>query len=111
MSKHCQEVVFLTVGFGQVIQSLPELLLELLALSDVAHDPSEIPTCSDAEFADGKFHRKSRAIFSAADDFPADADDPRGSGSQIILKILIMFGIVGIGHQYLYILTNRLFGL
>jgi hypothetical protein len=54
--------------------------------------------------------RKRAAVFSAAANFAAGADDPWHTGFQIVGKVTVVLLEVGAGHQHLDVLVQDLVG-
>ena len=54
--------------------------------------------------------RKRAAVFSAAANFAAGADDPRDTGFQIVGDVTVVLLEIGAGHQDLDVLVEHLLG-
>ena len=64
--------------------------LGLLSFGQVADEAGEEALIAHVHFADGKLHRKRRAVLALADDDAADADDAPLAGAQIAVEIAVM---------------------
>jgi hypothetical protein len=80
--------------------------LRLLTFREVADESGEEALIARAHFADGKFHRESRAVLALADDDAPDPDDAPLSGPQIALDIGVVILAVRRRHQELDVRTE-----
>src|SRR5262249_29578444 len=80
------------------------------AFGDVADDADEDRPAFLLGLADGKVHRKGRAVLAAADDFAADADDLGLAGVEVAFDVAVVLAPIGFGHQHLDVLADDLVG-
>ena len=81
-----------------------------LFLCDVADESGEEFALTDIRLSDLEFHRNRVAIGKARFHDTADADDLALAGRQIVADVLVMMGLIGIGHEAFDVLAHDIFG-
>ncbi|MDR4471682.1 MAG: hypothetical protein MRJ92_03190 [Nitrospira sp.] len=80
------------------IHDLLELRFGLFAGRDIADDPGEFLGAVDRHFASGQFDGERDAIVAKAEDL-APCDHFLLARRQIIVQVLVVFRVVGVGHE------------
>src|SRR5690349_16749820 len=76
------------------------MLLGPFALGNVAYHSREHSPSAHRRLADGKLHRKDRAIFVLAGDLPSKPDDFGSTGCEVISQVRIVLTTVRFRHQH-----------
>src|SRR5215510_9930935 len=83
------------------------MLLDLLALCNIAYDASEHPPPAHDHFTDRKLHRKNRTVLASSGDLAVMSDHLGSARSQIIADIAIVLSVVRVRHQHFDIAPNN----
>ena len=75
--------------------------LGLLAFGEVADESGEEALVAHMHLADGKLHRKRRAVVALSDDDAADADNAALAGAHIAIEVAVVVVLVRRRHQHL----------
>ena len=80
----------------------------MATIADIVDYSREIASPFGLELADRQMQGEIRAVFTPAVNLPANADDFFLARPEIVFNVAVMLAAVGLGHEHLDILPNKL---